>query len=200
MRKYNKFTLVEMLAVIAIIAIIIAASITGYNMAMKSSREAATKATILKLELVLNELHQKYGIYPPEISGAGIPTGYAYDDDSNRYFIIDLDDQSINGYTALNGKSLARYISDFVKMIDLEDMNVQRDNNCYTLLDGWDQPLVYRTHTNKINQGAFDIISAGNDLIFSIANVATETGADLDYDIDDFPEDVDDITNFNLEK
>ena len=114
MRKYNKFTLVEMLAVIAIIAIIIAASITGYNMAMKSSREAATKATILKLELVLNELHQKYGIYPPEISGA-----------SPRYFIIDLnepsiddpDKPSINGYANLNRKSLARYISDFVKMI-----------------------------------------------------------------------------------
>ncbi|MBQ9788929.1 MAG: hypothetical protein IJW31_04965 [Lentisphaeria bacterium] len=200
MRKYAEFTLVEMLAVVAITAIVIALSIGGYNMAMKSSREAATKSTILKLELVLNELHKKYGIFPPEVSGAGIPNGYAYNNSSNRYFIIDLDDRSINGYTHLNNHSLARYISDFVKMIDLEDMNVLREDNCYTLLDGWDQPLVYRTHANKINQGAFDIISAGNDLIFNIADIATEKGGDLDYDIDDFPEAIDDITNFNLDK
>ena len=178
MRKMYKFTLTEMLAVIAIITIVISAGIVGYNMAMKSARDAATKSTIMKLEIALNELYKKYGTYP-----------LTADD---KFFTIDLTTEGEEKINELSAKDLKGYVSKFIDLVDYEDLD-KDENGC--LLDGYGNKLIYFC-PGKINKKSFDIVSAGEDEIF---NSDVDNG---NYTYTDFDDDNanDDIANFNLDK
>lgn len=178
MRKMYKFTLTEMLAVIAIITIVISAGIVGYNMAMKSARDAATKSTIMKLEIALNELYKKYGTYP-----------LTADD---KFFTIDLTTEGEEKINQLSAKDLKGYVSKFIDLVDYEDLD-KDENGC--LLDGYGNKLIYFC-PGKINKKSFDIVSAGEDGVFS-------TGVeDKTYTYEQFGDDTDndDVVNFNLDK
>ena len=178
MRKMYKFTLTEMLAVIAIITIVISAGIVGYNMAMKSARDAATKSTIMKLEIALNELYKKYGTYP-----------LTADD---KFFTIDLTTEGEEKINELSAKDLKGYVSKFIDLVDYEDLDKDEDG---CLLDGYGNKLIYFC-PGKINKKSFDIISAGEDEVFNF-DVENWNYAYTDFDDDNAN---DDIANFNLDK
>ena len=214
MRRYNNFTLTEMLAVIAIIVIVISAAITGYNMAMKSARETATKATIMKLELALNELHKKYHVYPATAartdetslhSGANCDN---IDCDHNKFVLIFDTDASGNVEDPNNvnyhitGTNPKGYLAKLIDLLDFEDLDLEKVEKsspkqlkCY-LVDGFGNKFIYYC-PGKINKKSFDIISAGEDGIFyNEAKIMKK-----EYEFADFEaEDNDDIANFNLGK
>ena len=62
------FTLLELLAVMAIIAILAGLGAQSYNLARRQAKESRAKAEIEKLRTALNEYRVEFGHYP--VSGA----------------------------------------------------------------------------------------------------------------------------------
>lgn len=179
MRKNYKFTLTELLAVIAIIVIVIALSITGYNMAMKSTQDTATKATIMKIELALADLHKKYSTYPSTAT--------------DNFFTIDLTsgNEKINDLADADAKN---YVSKFLDLIGFDSLDKEEtSSNVFVLLDGYGNKFKYFC-PGRVNKKSFDLISAGADGSFS---ASVEAGT---YQFSDFDDDNDDIANFILDK
>jgi prepilin-type N-terminal cleavage/methylation domain-containing protein len=77
MKNRHAFTLVEMLVVITIIGIIAALVVNLNAGAQKAKREAAVKAELTKLKLMIDNYQLKLGYYPPDnatvYSGANVP-------------------------------------------------------------------------------------------------------------------------------
>ena len=75
-RQHN-FTLVEMLVVVAIIAILVGITIGGYKIARKKIDESRTKAALGKLKLAVESFKNKHGYYPQGtsyvVSISGVP-------------------------------------------------------------------------------------------------------------------------------
>jgi general secretion pathway protein G len=62
--KKRGFTILELLAVMVIIAILTGLGAKGYNLARRKSKETRAKADIEKLRTTLEEYRVKYGNYP----------------------------------------------------------------------------------------------------------------------------------------
>lgn len=179
----RKFTLIEILLTTVIAALVIMFAIGGYSFAIRRSKEAATKSTIMKLELVLNELHKKYGVYPNTNT-----------DTDNYNLIIDLSssDGKIND---IDESKVKNYVSDFMKLIDFSNLSVAKNGDKYTVVDAWEVPMRYIA-PGKIRIDSFDIISSGNDKVLGYSGDANNyTYVTFDDDNNN-----DDIANFNLSK
>ena len=69
------FTLIELIAVMTIIAILSAIVIGGVVLAGKKAAVSATTALLGKLSIAINEYHEDYGAYPPD--GRPTPGGWS---------------------------------------------------------------------------------------------------------------------------
>ncbi len=58
------FTILELLAVMVIIAIVAGMGVKGYNLARRQAKESQAKAEIEKLRTALEEFRVEYGRYP----------------------------------------------------------------------------------------------------------------------------------------
>lgn len=65
------FTLLELIAVMAIIAILAGLGAKGYNAARHQAKESRAKAEIEKLRNLLNEYRVEYGRYPATLFDIG---------------------------------------------------------------------------------------------------------------------------------
>ena len=59
-----RFTLVEVLAVVALVSLLAAIGFGAYSYAMNASRESNTKALLKRIEAGLESCRTKYGYYP----------------------------------------------------------------------------------------------------------------------------------------
>ena len=73
-RKTQGFTLLELLAVMAIVAVLVALGTQGYRHARLQARESQAVAELERLRLALDEFRAEYGRYPEQLSPAGIAT------------------------------------------------------------------------------------------------------------------------------
>jgi general secretion pathway protein G len=64
------FTLLELLAVMAILAILIGLASGGYKLARRSAREGQARAELELLRSAVEEFRIEYGAYPPASEGA----------------------------------------------------------------------------------------------------------------------------------
>ncbi len=62
--KRKNFTMVEIMVVVAIIAILVGMGMAGYKIARKRADETNTKAALLKLKIAIESFKKKYGYYP----------------------------------------------------------------------------------------------------------------------------------------
>lgn len=154
--KKHCFTLIEVVMVVALIAVLTGIAIGGYSYAMGSAKESATKSMIKQLELALENGKTKHGFYPAsaQMPGSG----------STRYIQLlgsngaDITDANL---AAAWGNLPTRYITDFRKTLDFESLREYIDDNGY-ICDAWGNPLIY-TAPDTTARKAFTITSYGPD-------------------------------------
>lgn len=149
--KKSCFTLVEVVMVVALIAVLTGIAIGGYSYAMGSAKESATRSIIKQLELALENGKTKHGFYP---SGSGM---------SNRIQLTDSNGAEITDATLATawGGLPPTYIKDFRKTLDFESLR-EYINGDGVVCDAWGNPLVY-TAPDATNRKPFTILSWGPD-------------------------------------
>ena len=174
MKKQHRFTLVELLAVVAIIAILSAIGFGSYSYAMGKAKESSTRALLKQLEAGLESFNTKHGHYPP--SGVGFNT-----------MTITIANGVINSinfggmtltYTASPANRADRLhnemLGTFTKATDVEVLK-KHLNASGEIEDAWGGKIYYCA-PGTFNIAKFDLISAGPDGKFSSGNAAAPTG------------------------
>jgi prepilin-type N-terminal cleavage/methylation domain-containing protein len=75
MRKRHAFTLIEMLVVIAIIAIVATLVVNGSRIAKTKQRESQVKASLYSIKLMIDSYKSKLNFYPPDNGNLVSTTG-----------------------------------------------------------------------------------------------------------------------------
>lgn len=166
-----KFTLIEILVTIAIIAILFAISVAGYSIAMQKSAESQTIAIIEQIKTGMTSYKDDTGYF-------------IQNPDSDVSFLLDVPDAPEMGADAtddidndgdgnidIDGVASNPNINpdlgiDFQDYVNIKDSNL--DNDRY-VLDAWGSKLRYQcpgTH----NRTGFDILSAGPDGDYTTTN------------------------------
>jgi len=156
----RNFTLVEIMMVCLVIAILMGIGLGVYSGAMSAGKRAKTQATIKKLEVTLENLKTKYGVYPQTT------------DTTDPYFYLDgLTREIGTGSSSKYGmglRNMTDYDLDFKKGIDYESIKSAATKDMgsgkggLVLVDAWGNPLIYIC-PGIHNKNSFDIISRGSD-------------------------------------
>lgn len=152
--KYSKkhFTLVEIIAVMAILAVLMGLGLGIYSVATGNARRARTDALIKQLEVALEAYKAKHGYYIQTFS-------------DNKFYLDAVEGDIVNG-SAVGAVDKYKSINNFAAFVDLESMrnsSAQKDaSGRFYIVDAWDRPLYYRCPGSK-NTSTYDIISGGGN-------------------------------------
>lgn len=201
MKKYcNKFTLVEILAVVALIGILTAIGFGAYTYAMNSAKESSTKALIKRLESGLESCRTKFGYFPATSSGTTRDfKRLRFTKNSTTQLIDDIHIISSDGTNFFQFPAEMR--QEFLKVVEGETLkkNLERSgSNADILVDGWGG-MIYYAYPGCINETGFDLVSAGPDGRFgntSGGSATPENTRNRYYDTSTNEKNCDDITNF----
>ena len=189
MKKY--FTLVEVLGVVALIAILGAIGFAGYSYAVSSAKESSTRSLIERIGNSMENCRNQNGFIPA--ARGDFSTIKITLTDGNEKITI-RDSSSDKEYKKSdNNKNNKKFYDVFTRSLDMDSITNSLGNDG-VLTDAWGNPVYYR-YPGIINKGSFDIISAGPDGVFG------KDGADTPPNsIDKYREDgemvCDDIGNF----
>jgi len=187
-RREGGFTLVEMIAVMTIVAILATVIIGGVVFSQRRARIAATKALLGKLSMAINTYRADYGAYPPNTRPS---TGWAgwYTDPGDGlnmpsetlwYFLTGIyEDEDLSD---IDRKKMARKSP----YIDLREADLKRTGVAFwmnnldnvkdtpadeypEIVDAWGSPIHY-VSINSLNAGlpkgnpeSFDLVVRGPD-------------------------------------
>ena len=172
MKKIHRFTLVELLAVMAIIAILSGIGFGAYTFANTRAKEAATESLLKQIEAGLESFHTKNGYYPKSDSNDFSEITFTVGSD-NRVTAVDFGDAATKlTYSSTASTRKARLENEmfeaFTKALDLEVIrkHLNADNK---LEDAWGVKIYYRS-PGVFKSGGYDLISAGPDGEFSEDN------------------------------
>ena len=201
MKKYcNKFTLVEILAVVALIGILTAIGFGAYTYAMNSAKESSTKALIKRLESGLESCRTKFGYFPATPSGTTRDfKRLKFTKNSTTQLIDDIYIISSDGTNFFQFPAEMR--QEFLKVVEGETLkkNLERSgSNADILVDGWGG-MIYYAYPGFINETGVDLVSAGADGRFgntSGGSATPENTRNRYYDTSTNEKNCDDIANF----
>lgn len=182
--KKEKFTLIEILGAVALIAVLLLIGIGAYTYAMDSSKEKATNATIARIENAFLQLQDK-GLMKKTTGAASAVNGFVT-------ITFDADGRKLKlGSVELTGDAFKI----FARAVDADSINSILDSD-QNLTDGWGQKILVR-FPGKFNRGGFDIIAPGSDGTFGSTGSETTPPVDMtDYKDSDGDLVCDDIANF----
>lgn len=183
--KY-RFSLVEILLAITIIAILLALSGAAYNAVQRKIARSRTEATLNKLRVGLESFKSKYGYYPQQSSIGPFP-----------FYIITLSTKTVAGVTSIvNGDSCfdAKYsfapFTEASKMknedatlmatgtsltpVTVSGITYNLKYDTYYINDGWKTkisgngtddsgPYILYMCPGLVNTSSYDLFSAGYD-------------------------------------
>ena len=141
--KQERFTLVEIVMVVALIAVLTGIAIGGYSYAMSASRESATRAAIKQLEAALESGKIKHGFYP---ASASMPSSGS--DHVIQLFGANGAEISDAELATKWGNLPAKYIKDFRSALDMESLRANISAEGY-VCDAWGNPIVYKAPDGK---------------------------------------------------
>ena len=198
MKKAYRFTLVELLAVVALIAILSAIGFGSYSYAMGRAKESSTQALLKQLEAGLESFHAKNGYYP---QSGGTFQNITVQFDSTGV-VSSLDFGSSTGKlvratgTARADRMKTELLESFTRSLDVEALK-KHLNASGVIEDAWGA-AVYYCAPGRFNKGSFDLISAGPDGKFGKdgANDPTEITDRTQYRTDAGEALCDDLFNF----
>ena len=191
MKNTRFFTLIEVLAAIAIIALLSIIGYGSYSYATNAAKNARTQALFKNPEAGLENLSGKVGYYPGSAGGAFSPIVVTLGSDKTVNRI------SFGGTVIEDSDDPVKkaQFDAFVKGVDLEQLKQNRDNNG-RLIDAWGGVIAYRAPSTFT--GSYDLLSAGPDGTFSSDNASdpnTVTDLGKYHDADGNPL-CDDLFNF----
>lgn len=191
-----RFTLVEVLAVVALISLLAAIGFGAYSYAMNASRESNTKALLKRIEAGLESCRTKFGYYPVSTSFTEIS------------ITLKKDTSLVSAIQFGTDVMSSDYEKEFLRVVDEESLkkNMIKTLNAssgtdtdteksFELEDGWGGKIYYR-YPGQINRGGFDLIAPGADGRFGSGNATTPPTARTSYYSTDNEKVCDDITNF----
>ena len=188
--KKRDFTLVELLAVTALIAILAGIGFAAFSYASNRGREAATKSLITRIGAGLESVRTKHGAFPGAtsygdivvtVNASGLVTGITF------------------GGTALSAKQLKTFLAVCDGESLKKNLTLKSDSDYY-LIDSWGGKIKYCC-PGKINTAKFDLVAPGPDEGFGKGSTPAATppetlsgykteGTDAEWACDD-------IANFN---
>lgn len=191
-----RFTLVEVLAVVALVSLLAAIGFGAYSYAMNASRESNTKALLKRIEAGLESCRTKFGYYPVSTSFTEIS------------ITLKKDTSLVSAIQFGTDVMSSDYEKEFLRVVDEESLkkNMIKTLNAssgtdtdteksFELEDGWGGKIYYR-YPGQINRGGFDLIAPGADGRFGSGNATTPPTARTSYYSTDNEKICDDITNF----
>ncbi len=162
----HPYSLVEMLVVMAIIAILIGVGAGGYKIAHKWLAKSRTEAVLAKLKIALEAYKNDKGYYP-------LPNGTVVN------FSIDVNVKDYTGAVPssddhLQPRNNMNKFVDYSKIQQDQSFKVDEGSyNRYYVKDGWNTPADGETFgaikyvcPGTINKTTFDLYSAGPDREF----------------------------------
>lgn len=149
-----RFTLVEVLAVVALVSLLAAIGFGAYSYAMNASRESNTKALLKRIEAGLESCRTKYGYYPASTSLDLIKFKL---DSSNLISDVEFNATSESNKTTLSDEMR----KEFLRVIEEESLKKGKTGDFF-LEDSWGGKIYYR-YPGQINKGGFDLIAPGAD-------------------------------------
>lgn len=160
----RRFTMVEIMMVVAIIAAIAAIGVGIFNFSSYKIAETRTAGLINKLDAALSLLYTKYHMYPQPCTETG-DVGFLVLG-CDRSSSDDTPLKNLKKYGALKNFPDA-YINDFIALTEFESLvndfsEDAKTSNCVRIVDAWGRPLFYRAPGNVRTRG-FDLCSAGLD-------------------------------------
>ena len=173
--KRRHFTLIEMLVVVAVIAILIGILIPTIGTVMEKVKQSQTKAVINSLRLAIKQYESTYGFLP--FTGENADKSILYEPGSpTNSDYVDLLTTLEGSDTSLNPRG--------IKFLDLSDADYD---------DAWDEELSVVLDLNYDS-------SIDNSLIYGAGTKNTEiviwsAGPDGDHDADDSHADNEDNVN-----
>ena len=189
-----RFTLVEVLAVVALVSLLAAIGFGAYSYAMNASRESNTKALLKRIEAGLESCRTKYGYYPVSTSFTEIS------------ITLKKDTSLVSAIQFGTDVMSSDYEKEFLRVVDEESLKknmiktlnassgTDTDEKSFELEDGWGGKIYYR-YPGQINRGGFDLIAPGADGKFGKNNATSPASDRSDY-YSDNEKICDDITNF----
>ena len=163
LRKKGHFTLIELLAAIAIVIILAGILIGGIGYAGRRADEAKSYAVIQKVAMALEQFKQTNGYYPvSKQKNEGVK-------EAQLKFYLN-DDKLPILQLALTGGTTIEYkfydIKTKKSFIALEDVGNGTKDSPMVINDAWDAPLYYRC-PGEHNASSYDLWSYGNDGVSS---------------------------------
>lgn len=149
-----RFTLVEVLAVVALVSLLAAIGFGAYSYAMNASRESNTKALLKRIEAGLESCRTKYGYYPASTSFGMVKFKL---DSSNLISGVEFNATSESNKTTLSDEMR----KEFLRVIEVESLKKGKTGDFF-LEDSWGGKIYYR-YPGQINKGGFDLIAPGAD-------------------------------------
>lgn len=155
MRK-RSFTLVELLTVVAIIAVLVGIVLGLMGHATRKASDAKTQSLIKQLSAALESYKAKYGYYPQRTT-----VGPFYLDQVHS---SDASGQIKNNFN--------QFLTDYELFKNKETANDAGSPAAYWVLDGYGQVLLYRS-PGWFNRGGFDLGSVGANSYFGAQTSTT---------------------------
>ena len=147
--KQKKFTLIEILAAVAIMAILagITTGVIGY--VRNKTKEARTIATIEIIKTALEQYKEKYGYYLPISKG--------------NYVEFHTDSVSNADNAATDNKKNFNQFINYQSLIGQgKASGATSGKHHYTINDGYGKPIYY-CYPGRVNKGSYDLGSLGSD-------------------------------------
>lgn len=166
MKSIHRFTLIELLAVMALIAILGSIGFGVYSYSKNKAKESATEALMKQLEAGLEKLHDN-SHYPRSSAGGFSPIIVTLATDGTVE-TVNFGGETLTRQTGVSLKKQQRLqqarFDAFVKSLDMQVINGNVDSGG-AILDAWGNRIYYRS-PGGFKSGGYDLISAGPDGLF----------------------------------
>ena len=163
----RNFTLVEILVVMAILAVLMGMGLGVYSLAMGAAKRSKTEALIKKIEIALETVKSKHGYYFQSNIMPG--NKFVIPKNPSSLLLTPPTLASLTGTIETTAFPDAEALATFIKAIDYESFKNAHTKEIeisgikvLVIIDAWERPLFYKC-PGTVNTGTFDIISAGGD-------------------------------------
>lgn len=154
--KKHPFTLIEIMAVIGIIAVLAGLTVGVSSLVMEKAAEAKTKSAIKMLEMAFSRYKDAYGCYPICLTKKQENGSDPLDPSLFRPLRL----------SSAYDHGIWKFLDEkFLKQNTLPDPNTDDEVEKVYVIDGYGNPLVFR-YPGYFNKGKFDLGSVGKDRFF----------------------------------